>query len=376
MYYHRLLERSIKAWLFKGKILVVYGARQVGKTTLVRKLAEETGEKFLYLNCDEADVAQLLGQADNSTRLREIIAGHQLVIIDEGQRVKDIGLRLKLIADTLPGIQVIATGSSSFDLANEIAEPLTGRHLEFILHSFSVAEMKADMPPLEAERRIEELMVYGAYPEVVETHGMEAKETLVKRLASDYLYKDVLKFRGLKKPEIIEKLLLALALQVGSEVSYTELAGLVGVSLATVQEYVDLLEKMFIVFRLPAFSRNLRKEIGKSRKIYFCDVGIRNALIRNFNPLNFREDKGRLWENFVIAERVKKNDTEGKKANLYFWRTYDQQEIDLIEEVGGQLTAFEIKWKAERKSPPKAWKKTYPEAAWKSVTRENFLGLL
>jgi len=376
MYIHRSIETSLKNSLFTGKVVIVYGARQVGKTTLVKSMAKSLTSAYTYLNCDEQDVLVKLREANTSTALKTIIGDNKLIIIDEAQRIKNIGLKLKLLADNFPNQQIIATGSSSFELANEVNEPLTGRSIDYWLFPLSYSEILAGKSNLEINRELENLLIYGLYPDVYQTAGMDKKAARVKNLAENYLFKDTLTFTSFKNSEVVLKLAQALALQIGNEVSYNELATLVGVSKQTVVNYITLLEKSFIVFRLSPYSGNLRKELGKLRKIYFFDLGIRNALINNQNSLSLRDDVGKLWENFVIAEKYKTQLGPGWKTNLYFWRTYDQQEIDLIEDKGGRLFGWEIKWQNKKAKPPKAWTDTYPKASWQMATRDNFQNLL
>lgn len=376
MYIKRSIEPLIKKNLFGGKIIIIYGPRQVGKTTLVKKLLKEIKFPTVFLNCDEADVRNKFLEADTSTKLKQIIGESRLVIIDEAQRIKDIGLKLKLLIDNFPQQQIIATGSSAFELASEIIEPLTGRNLKFWLQPFSLKELNGVWDRWESKRHLESLLLYGSYPAAVTASSLTEKEKLVKLLASDYLYKDVLKFHSLKSAETVQKLLIALALQIGQEVSHTELASLIGVSKQVVSSYIEILEKAFIIFRLLPFSRNLRKELGKLRKIYFFDLGIRNALINNFNLLSRRPDTDVLWENFIITELKKKEYGRGEDNPFYFWRTYDQQEIDLIQEKGGKLFAKEIKWQKPKLVPPKAWREGYPGSVWQTITKDNYLEFL
>ncbi|HSV94647.1 MAG TPA: ATP-binding protein [Spirochaetia bacterium] len=371
MLIQRTLESEIKKSLFKGKIIIVYGARQVGKTTLVRKMAEESGVSFGYLNCDEMDILSQFKQADNSMALRQMMGENKLVIIDEAQRVLNIGLKLKLLIDNYPEIQLLVTGSSSLDLSNEVSEPLTGRCDEFWLFPLSVKEVWQGSDKLTRERELEKWLVYGSYPGVWSLKSDEEKSKKIKQLASNYLYKDVLKFNEVKNSEIILKLLQALALQIGSEVSYNELANTIGISKQTVASYIDLLEKMFVIFSLKPFSGNLRQALNKKRKIYFLDIGIRNAIINNQNPLAIRDDLGKLWESFVIAERYKEQLGLGYKTNLYFWRTYEGQEVDLVEDKGGELVGWEIKYKSKGKRQPKSWG-LYKNSSWKEVDKDNF----
>jgi len=376
-YIPRAIEETIKKNLFKGKVIIIYGARQTGKTTLVKKILADYPEvSSKYINCDEEDFRRLLTEANTSTQLKEIIGENQLIILDEAQRVPNIGLKLKLLVDNFPKQQIIATGSSSFELSQNIVEPLTGRNLQFWLYPFSLKELRTIFSEVETRRMLETFLIYGCYPAVVNASSLEEKKILVSSIAQDYLFKDILKFRGIKAEQTARKLLQALALQLGNEVSLNELANLVGVSKETVASYLEILEKAFIIFTLPPFSRNLRKEIGKLRKVYFYDLGIRNALINNQNPLSLRADVGAMFENFVIAEKKKEENFVGHLKNLYFWRTYAKQEIDLVEEVGGKLYAYEIKWQKTKGKPPKVWRETYPASSWQLVNNQNFLEVI
>ncbi len=371
MYFKRTIQEQVEKTLSGKKVVILYGARQVGKTTLVKKIIEESSSKSLYLNCDEPDVRELLTQK-TSTELKRLIGDNKLVIIDEAQRVLNIGLTLKLLSDNFPDIKVLATGSSRFELSNQVKEPLTGRKFEFQLYPLSVAELLQAHSEMEIARLVEDMLRFGLYPEVVNTPITEAAG-LIDEIAGSYLYKDILDYQALKKPELLEKLLTALALQVGQEVSYSELSNLLGFDKMTVERYLGLLEKAFIIFPLRPFSRNLRKEIGKKRKIYFYDLGIRNSIIKNFNPLDVRNDTGALWENFLIAERVKTNSAGKKRVNQYFWRTYDKKEIDLVEESGGQLSGYEFKWGKGKLKPLKDFLNAYPGSSVQLINRENFM---
>ena len=316
--FNRLVEASIKENLFKGKTIILYGARQVGKTTLVKKLLNELKDtSSLYINADEGDYRHLLNEAETSTALRQIVGDASLVVIDEAQRVKDIGLKLKLLVDNFPDQQIIATGSSSFELSSQIIEPLTGRALEFWLYPLSVGELLMQFDKVTANRMLESLLIYGCYPGVVNAPSINDKKFLVNEITSNYLYKDLLKFNNLKSPDMVVKLLSAIALQIGNEVSFNELGQLLGINKKTVESYVELLEKAFIIFRLGPFSRNQRKELGKLRKIYFYDVGVRNSLINNQNTLDLRDDVGKLWENFIVSEWKKKDVSMANKKPLY-----------------------------------------------------------
>lgn len=365
----RLIENRINKLLFKGKAVILYGARQVGKTTLLRRLQESRPEKSIYLNCDEPDIRHSLTNV-SSTAIKALFGSAKLVFLDEVQRIPNAGLTLKLAVDNFPDMQIIATGSSSFELSDNISEPLTGRKFELQLFPFSIQELRGEYSDLEIQRLLEHRMVYGMYPEVVRNAGEELD--LLKEIARSYLYKDVLQYQQIKNPEILEKLLQALALQISSEVSYNELAALLGIDKKTVANYIRILEQAFIIFPLRPFSRNLRNELKKLRKIYFVDTGIRNALINNFNPLSLRQDAGALWENFMISERLKKNSNENRSVAIYFWRTHQQQEIDLIEDSGGKLSGFEFKWGRKKSRIPQLFLKTYEGSSVTPVTPDNF----
>lgn len=365
-----MLQKQLIQHLFRGKIIIISGARQVGKTTLVEMLLRKRKEKVLYLNADEADAREILTDT-TSTELKSIIGSNKIVFIDEAQRVKNIGITLKLLVDQIKDVQVIVTGSSSFELANEVNEPLTGRKYEFMLFPLSFSEMVEHHGLLEEKRLLGHRLIYGYYPEIVVKPG-EEKE-LLKLLANSYLYRDLLTLEQVKKPILLEKLLKALALQLGSEVSYNEVAQIVNADPETVEKYVDLLEKSFVIFRLPAFSRNIRNEIRKGKKIYFYDNGIRNAIVGNFNLLINRNDVGALWENFLLSERMKFLHYSNLHFNRYFWRTVQQQEIDYIEEQEGKLSAYEFKWNKKAKAKlPKTFIRAYPDSEVHLITQGNF----
>jgi hypothetical protein len=363
----RTLSSQLRDRFFGSKALILLGPRQVGKTTLLKELLRK--EDHLFLNGDDPAIRNLLAGAGLS-RLQTIIGRHRIVFIDEAQRIPEIGITLKLITDQLPGVQVLVSGSSALELNQTTQEPLTGLKIEYRLYPISWEELETKIGFVDAEQQLEERLVFGMYPEVVSRRD-NARETL-RELCSSYLYKDVLAISGIRKPEILEKLLRALALQLGQEVSYNELAGLIGVDKNTVARYIELLEKTFIVFRLNSYSRNLRNEIRGNRKIYFYDNGIRNAIIENLNPLSLRNDKGALWENFLINERMKYAAYHGLYANRYFWRTVQQQEIDLVEETGGRLFAYEFTWNhSGRKRIPKSFLEHY-SAEGRIIDRSNF----
>lgn len=370
----RIIESAIQEKLFKGKAIIISGPRQVGKTTLLKKLSQLNPVKSLWLNCDEPDIRLLLEEV-TSTALKALIGEHKMVFIDEAQRVKNIGITLKLLVDNLPEVQVIATGSSALELANNINESLTGRKWEYQLYPLSTKEMVLHTSQLEESRLLHQRLIYGFYPDIV-NYPSRATDSL-QELADNYLYKDLLSLEFIRKPALLERIVTALALQIGNEVSFTELARLTGADPKTVEQYVQLLEKSYILFQLPAFSRNLRNEIKKGRKIYFYDNGIRNAVIKNFNPPDLRQDTGALWENFLVSERQKHNAYTRRAVNSYFWRTHAQQEIDYIEESGGQLNAFEFKWNEKAKVKlPESFANAYPGTGFSSVNRNNYMEFL
>jgi len=369
----RRVQNDVENALFKGKIVVLYGARQVGKTTLVKGIIDKNKNDSLYLNCDEPDIRNALTNK-TSTELKSYIGSRRLVVIDEAQRVRDVGLTLKLIADNFSETQVIATGSSSFELSGKISEPLTGRKREFFLYPFSVDELSQVYSPLETNRLLEERLIFGMYPGVIFAGSDRGK--VVRELATSYSYKDVLAYQNIRNPELLEKLLQALALQVGDEVSYTELAQLLGVNKVTIENYVRILEQAYIIFSVGPFSRNIRNELKKKRKIYFYDLGLRNALINNLNPVSLRRDVGALWENFMMSERLKRNNNLGVSVNGYFWRTTNGKEIDYIEDAGGALSGYEFKWQRDNFIIPKEFLNAYTGSTVKLINRDNYLDFL
>lgn len=368
----RELKDSIISACFKKKVIILIGARQVGKTTLLREIIEEFKVPLIWLNADEEDILSGLTAAGTSTQLLQLIGpNNKLVIIDEAQQVPEIGKKLKLIHDTNPEIQIIATGSSAFDLQNKTEEPLTGRKTTFYLYPISYRELTNNTSQLETKRLLETRMIFGSYPEIINNPGHE-KEILIE-IAQSYLYKDILQLESVRKPGHIDKILKALAFQMGNEVNFNELAKTVGnIDVATIERYLDLLEKVFVIFKLPALSRNLRNEIKKGKKYYFYDNGIRNVLINNFTLPDLRFDKGALWENYLISERLKNNSYTKNFVNSYFWRTHDQAEIDYIEEQDGVLNAFEIKWNNRKSRFPNSFLEAYPEHTTSLISRQNF----
>jgi len=368
---NRQLITKIQQRLFKGKAIILYGPRQSGKTTLIQSLLRKYKEETIEFNGDESDIRELLSD-NNSTRLKLMIGKHKIVFIDEAQRIPNIGITLKLIHDKLTDVQIIATGSSSFELASETSESLTGRKYEFLLLPLSFQELIGHYGLLAEKRMLEHRLIFGHYPDIVVSQD-DAKE-LVKLLADSYLYKDLLAVESIKKPSLLEQILKALSFQVGSEVSFREIGQLVGANGQTVERYINLLEKAFVIFQLPAFSRNLRNEIKRGKKIYFYDNGIRNAIINNFSPLTNRDDIGALWENYLISERMKCFRFANLSANRYFWRTTQQQEIDYIEEQEGKLFAYEFKWNPKKAKTrfPKTFVKAYQDTSYQVITSLNY----
>lgn len=371
---YRLIKEQIDKRLYRGKAIIVVGPRQVGKTTLLRMLTADTDRKVVVWNCDEPDVRRKLAEP-TSSQLGAEAANADLILIDEAQRVQNIGITLKLLVDNYPEKQVVVTGSSAMELSNSINEPLTGRKYEYVMFPFSAEELIKEFGPTEERHMLERRLIYGSYPEVVNLDG-EERETLTN-LVSSYLYKDIFSFQDVRKPEIVEQLLQALALQVGSEVSFNELGRLLGLTSITIQRYIDLLEKSYVVFHLRSFSRNVRNELKKSRKIYFYDNGVRNAMIGDYKPLTLRNDTGALWENYVISERMKHNSYSGFYGKCYFWRTQQQQEVDYLEDYDGVLHAYEFKWNPIRQPRlTETFAKSYPDHTFSIVTPENYQGFV
>jgi predicted AAA+ superfamily ATPase len=365
----RILEKQILAKINKKKAIILMGPRQVGKTTLLKSLFEKSTE-IIWLNGDEPDI-QSIFENISSKRLEAIIGNKKMIIIDEAHRIPEIGLKMKLITDQLINVQLIATGSSAFELSNKLNEPLTGRKWEFKMYPISFQEMVNHHGLLNEIRLLPHRLIYGFYPDVVNHPGNEKE--ILKQLSDSYLYKDLLMIDQIKKPSALVKLLQALALQIGSQVSYHELAQICGLDGKTIEKYMMLLEQSYIIFRLTSFSRNQRNELKKSRKVYFFDNGIRNSLIANFEQIENRTDIGALWENYLVSERVKYLAYQQKWVNNWYWRTTEQQEIDYVEEENGQLSAYEFKWNPKAKgSIPNSFKKTYPTATINIIHRENF----
>lgn len=362
----RTIENTIKDKINSGKAIVVVGARQVGKTTLLKRILKD--KEYLFLDADDPSTRNLL-QNPTTEQIRTFLGDYQYVFLDEAQRIPGIGLTLKIITDQFNEVQLFVSGSSSFDLGNELNEPLTGRKWEYELFPISWEEYENKIGFIKAEQQIENRLLYGFYPEVINNQGNEKE--ILKDLVNSYLFRDILAFSGIRRPEVLEKLIQALALQIGSEVNYNELSRAVGINKLTVQNYLELLEKGYIVFRLNSFSRNLRNEIKNNRKIFFYDNGIRNMVIGNFNSLELRTDKGALWENFLVSERMKQNKYKDTFARMYFWRTKHQHEIDFVEERDGKIYGYELKWKSTKSTFPLKFSGTY-NAETLLVNRSNF----
>lgn len=366
--YKKLLEA-----LIPNKVVVLLGARRTGKTFLLKKILEASQDKYLLLNGDDYSTHDLLANS-SIENYQKIFSKIKLLAIDEAQKIPKIGIKLKLAVDNVEGLKIIATGSSAFDLSNKLGEPLTGRKKTFILFPISQSEHSQYENVLETQNRLHSKLIYGNYPELLHLKSDKDKAAYLHEIANSYLLKDILEFDGIKNASIIHDLLRLIAFQIGQEVSLNELSNKLGIHKATVAKYLDLLSKVFIIFKVSGFSRNMRKEISKMDRWYFYDNGIRNILIRNFNELNFRNDVGMLWENYLISERVKYQNYEHILVHNYFWRTYQQQEIDWVEDRNGQLYAYEIKWNSTKKAKiPSAWKKNYPNAEFKLINPQNYL---
>ncbi|HEY4515201.1 MAG TPA: ATP-binding protein [Candidatus Paceibacterota bacterium] len=376
--YYRFIQKDVEKWLFKGKIVILYGPRQAGKTTLSKAILAPFGNDGAYFNCEVDSVKREIGVAE-PTKLKSFFGDKKLVVLDEAQSIENIGLILKTFVDAYPNQQIIATGSSSFDLANKISEPLTGRSIEFLLLPLSIGEIIAK-DGLASYKSYEEFVYrFGSYPDIYNHRNSQddARRDL-ENIQTNYLYKDILMLEDIRKPKLVEDLLRLLAFQIGNEVSLGELSVKLATSVLTVEKYLDLLEKTFIIKRIYALSRNLRNEIRHGFKVFFIDIGIRNVLIQNMNPISIRDDIGGIFENLFIIEKIKKNLYSGTFRNYYFWRTYDQKEIDFIEEANGVLSAYECKYangkvKATTKN---TFLSAYPNSKLELVTKENYLAYL
>ncbi len=364
------LQKNIK----KQNVTVLFGPRRTGKTTLMNEIASKlTDKKTLILNGEDYDIANILSSQKEQI-LKGLVSGYDVLFIDEAQNIPRIGQNLKLLVDTNPDMAVFATGSASFDLKNKIGEPLTGRSRFFTLFPFAVNEIYENY--FDAYRNLENLLVYGSYPQVFLENNLTEKRHMLENIKNGYLLKDLLQLENIKDSLFVMNLLKLIAFQIGNDISLNELAKNLQTTVKTVKRYLEILEKTFVIFKLTGFSRNLRKEIGKSSRYYFWDNGIRNAVISNFSTINLRDDTGKLWENFCISERIKKQKYLETFSEFYYWRTYDKQEIDLIEVTNGNLNAFEFKWGNKTAKPPKAFEKYYENAAFKVINRENFFDFL
>lgn len=376
MYIKRTLEEVLKEKLYSSnKILILYGARQVGKTTLVKSILNETELKYLEVNADEKLYNDTLSSRDYN-KLKMLVSGYDLLFIDEAQRIEDIGINLKILHDRFPELKIIVTGSSSFELSNRIHEPLTGRTWNFKLFPVAFSELTYHYNIIELDNRLEEFLIYGMYPEIFSLDNIKDKEQYLRLLTSSYLYKDVLEITSIKHSSKLDDLLRLLAFQVGSQVSLNELGRSLNMSKDTVNSYIDLLEKSFVIFRLNGYSKNLRKEVTKMDKIYFYDPGVRNAIINNFNTIKYRDDVGGLWENFLIAERMKSLHYVMKFPNQYFWRTYSGAELDYVEEEKGKLYGYEFKWGDKETKVPETWSFTYPDADFQCINLQRYTNFL
>jgi len=376
MYIQRLISDQIKNKILQSpKVVVVYGARQVGKTTLVNHLVSELPLRTLRIDAEDSRYTEVLS-SKNVERLKSLLAGYQLVVIDEAQQIPEIGTTLKLIHDHIADVRVIATGSSSFDLSNKVMEPLTGRHWSYTLYPISYGELAKENNTFELDQRLDEALIYGAYPEILTTPSLEEKKEYLNRLCSSYLFKDVLQIAQVRNSLKLQQLLKLLAYQIGSQVSLNELGTRLDMNRETVTRYIDLLEKSFVIFRLSGLSRNLRNEVTKMDKIYFYDLGIRNSIIDMLKPLNDRNDVGQLWENFLINERIKRNAYSGGRASTYFWRLSTGAEIDFVEEREGQYHGFEFKSGDKQSKTPASWQTGYPGASFATINKNNYLSFI
>jgi predicted AAA+ superfamily ATPase len=372
MYIPQKQIENLRNLIIPGKVMVIYGPRRVGKTTLLKKYLEKENNSVLFVNGDDIIVRQYL-ESQSIQTLRDFIGDHRLLVVDEAQYVDKIGLNLKLIVDHISGIKIIVTGSSSFDLARDVGEPLTGRKYVLKLFPLSQMEISKIEKRHETTASLDSRLIYGSYPEVVLMGDNSRREDYLRELVQSYLFKDILVLEGIRYANKLVRLLQLLAFQIGRQVSFTELGKQLSMSKNTVERYLDLLEKVFVIYKLSGFSRNLRKEITKNQRYFFYDNGVRNALIGNFNPLAVRNDLGELWENYIITERMKRQEYLRSVTNSYFWRTYDKKEIDLVEEREGKLFGYEVKWKKERVKIPQDWTAGYPDAAFEVIHRENYL---
>jgi predicted AAA+ superfamily ATPase len=365
--YQHIIKR-----LIPNKVVILMGARRVGKTFLMKELQKNLGFNTLFLNAEDTNTLSVLEDRSISN-YKALLKGVELLIIDEAQVIPDIGKKLKLMIDEIEGIRILVTGSSAFDLLNRAGEPLTGRSFVLNLYPFTQKELINFENPIQTKENLDKRLIYGGYPEIIKIDDEDMQKEYLLNIVNAYLLKDILSIDGIRNSSVMMDLLKLLAHQVGSEVAYDELGRQLGISKNTVEKYLNLLEKVFVIFKVGSYSKNLRKEIRKSKKFYFYDNGILNAIISAFSPFSLRNDKGKLWENYLISERIKFNNNFMVKKNYYFWRTYDQQEIDFIEEYNQELSAFEFKWKKTIAKKPVVWEKGYPRASFQTINRENYL---
>ena len=374
-WYRRFYQETIKNIIQPEKVLVIYGPRRVGKTSMINKFLDGY-EGTIYTGAGEDLPLRELFSAQNIAQTKSALSGYDIIFIDEAQKIPDIGTALKVLVDHIPEVKVIASGSSSFELSSKIGEPLTGRSRNIFLFPISMLEIKDQLGGMHILESLENYMIFGMYPETLTAENIQLKKEYLVTLRNSYLFRDILELEHIRNSDKLQDLLRLLAFQIGKEVSLQELGSQLSMSKNTVERYLDLLEKSFVIKKVRGFSRNLRKEITKNSRYYFIDNGIRNAVINNFNPLNMRDDVGMLWENFLFVERMKKNSYLNRYSNIYFWRTYDGKEIDLVEERDGKLYGFEFKWGNKKQSAPALWGKTYENSSYEVISKDNFLEFL
>ena len=374
-YIYRFYDDKISSLLHNGKVLALYGPRRVGKTTLIKSFLENFSGKFYFGNGDDSALREIL-ESENINRITSAFKGYDLIVIDEAQRIINVGFGLKILVDNLPECKVIATGSSSFKLSGKIGEPLTGRQKTALLYPLSALELSEEFGRMAINENLENYLIYGSYPEVITAENTEDKKDYLVLLRDSYLFKDILELENIKNSSKLFDLLKLIAFQIGKEVSLNELSNSLEIAKQTVERYLDLLEKTFVIKRVRGFSGNLRKEVTKTSRYFFMDNGIRNAVINNFNNLSTRNDVGLLWENYLFVERIKKQTYKKIYSNNYFWRTYDKKEIDMVEERDGKLFGYEFKWGGKKKTSEKLWLETYKNAEFELINKDNYLDFI
>jgi uncharacterized protein len=372
MHFMRYYEKDLDKYLKKGKVTVIYGPRRVGKTTLIERYLESYSGKYYFGTGEDSDLKQIFRSQSVNT-MKNFFGGYDLVVIDEAQMIPDVGIGLKILVDQIKDITVIASGSSSFDLSNKLGEPLTGRKISLKLFPVSAIEISENIGGMAIYQRLEEMLIYGAYPEVLNAGNTDEKKRLLTELRDSYLYKDIMQLENIRNSSKIMDMLVLLSFQIGKEVSLNELGNSLDLAKQTVEKYLDLLEKTFVIKKIRGFSRNLRKEVSKTARYYFLDNGVLNSIGNTYNPLNLRKDTGALWENYLFSERLKKQQYHNIYSNNYFWRTYDMQEIDFVEERDGKLYGYEFKFSPKNIKAPKAWAENYPDSEFTQINRENFI---